>query len=146
MAQTDGRLIDALVEAGHLVVPVSPNGIKARRESEVLSGAKDDASGAGVLAEYLRLRAHKLTVLSPYSEQTRALGAVVRARDDLVDQRVDVHNQLKACLHAFRSGAKGVFADVTHEIAPTFLDRYPTPASARTLGEKRMDAFSIKHG
>jgi transposase len=33
----DGRLVDRLLEAGHPVVPVSPNAIKASRESEVVS-------------------------------------------------------------------------------------------------------------
>jgi Transposase/WD domain, G-beta repeat len=39
-----GRLVDVLLEAGHPVVPVKPNAIKAWRESEVLSGAKSDAA------------------------------------------------------------------------------------------------------
>lgn len=142
----DGRLIDALLEAGHPVVPVSPNAIKAWREGEVVSGAKDDPGDAEVIAEYLRLRAHKLTVLAPFSDETRALRAVVRTRDDLVDQRVAAHNQLQACLDAFWPGAKVVFADVTSDIALAFLERYPTPASARALGEKRMAAFLVKHG
>ncbi len=142
----DGRLVDALLEAGHPVVPVSGKAIKAWRESEVVSGAKDDPGDAEVIAEYLRLRSHKLTVLAPFSDKTRALRALVRARDDLVDQRVAAHNQLEACLDAFWPGAKAVFADVTSEIALTFLERYPTPASARTLGEKRMAAFLAKHG
>lgn len=142
----DGRLVDALLEAGHPVVPVSPNAIKAWRESEVLSGAKDDPGDAEVIAEYLRLRVHKLTVLAPFSDETRALRAVVRARDDLVEQRVAAHNQLEACLDAFWPGAKVIFADVTSEIALAFLERYPTPASARALGEKRMAAFLVKHG
>lgn len=142
----DGRLVDALLEAGHPVVPVSPNAIKAWRESEVLSGAKDDPGDAEVIAEYLRLRAHKLGVLAPFSAETRAFRAVVRAHDDLVDQRVAAHNQLEACLDAFWPGAKGVFADVTSEIALAFLERYPTPSSARALGDKRMTAFLTKHG
>ena len=75
----EGRLVDALLEAGHPVVPVAPNAIKAWRESEVVSGAKDDPGDAEVIAEYLRLRSHKLTVLAPFSEQTRALRAVVGA-------------------------------------------------------------------
>jgi transposase len=142
----DGRLVDALLEAGHAVVPVSPNAIKAWRESEVLSGAKDDPGDAEVIAEYLRLRAHKLSVLAPFTEETRALRAVVRARDDLVEQRVAANNQLEACLEAFWPGAKAVFADVRSEIALAFLERYPTPTSARSLGEKRLAAFLVKHG
>ena len=52
----NGRLVDLLLEAGHPVVPVSPNAIKTWREGEVLSGAKSDAGDAAVIAEYLRLR------------------------------------------------------------------------------------------
>jgi hypothetical protein len=33
----DGRLVDRLLEAGHPVVPVQPNAIKAWRDAEVLS-------------------------------------------------------------------------------------------------------------
>ncbi len=142
----DGRLVDALLEAGHPVVPVSPNAIKAWRESEVISGAKDDPGDAEVIAEYLRLRSHKLTVVAPFSGETRALRAVVRVPGDLGEQRVAAHNQLEACLDAFWPGAKVIFADVTSEIALAFLERYPTPGSGRSLGERRLQAFLTKHG
>jgi hypothetical protein len=52
----DGRLVDAPLEAGFPVVPVSPNAIKTWRDGEVPSGAKSDAGDATVIAEYLRLR------------------------------------------------------------------------------------------
>ena len=97
----DGRLVDRLLEAGHPVVPVTPNAIKAWRDAEVLSGAKNDPDDARLLAEYLRLRQHRRRVLAPFSAETRALRAVVRTRDDLVDQRVAATNQLSACLEAF---------------------------------------------
>ena len=60
-----GRLVDLLLQAGHPVVPVSPNAIKTWREGEVLSGAKSDAGDAAVIAEYLRLRSHRLRPRSP---------------------------------------------------------------------------------
>jgi transposase len=142
----DGRLVDALLEAGHPVVPVKPNAIKAWRDAEVLSGAKSDDRDAEVIAEYLRLRAHKLRPAVPYSTETKALRTVVRTRDDLVEMRVAATNQLTALLEAHRPGAKAVFADVESPIALDFLTRYPTPAAAARLGEKRMAAFCVKHG
>jgi transposase len=142
----DGRLVDLLLEAGHPVVPVKPNAIKTWRDGEVLSGAKSDAGDAAVIAEYLRLRAHKLTVAAPYSDQTRALRTVVRARGDLVEMRVAATNQLSALLAAHWPGAVAIFADVESPISLEFLTRYPTPAAAAHLGEKRMAAFCIKHG
>jgi transposase len=142
----NGRLVDLLLEAGHPVVPVSPNAIKTWREGEVLSGAKSDAGDAAVIAEYLRLRQHKLKAAAPYSDQTRALRTVVRTRDDLVDMRVAATNQLSALLEAHWPGAGAIFADVESPISLAFLTRYPTPASARHLGEKGMAAFCAKHG
>jgi transposase len=142
----DGRLVDRLLEAGHPVVPVQANTIKTWRDAEVLSGAKSDPGDAAVIAEYLRLRRHRLRSLQPFSPQTRALRAVVRTRGDLVDQRVAATNQLSACLEAFWPGAKAVFADVESEICLAFLERYPTPESAARLGEARMRAFCTKHG
>jgi transposase len=146
LERPDGRLVDLLLEAGHPVVPVKPNAVKAWRESEVLSGAKSDAADAAVIADYLRLRARKLTVAAPYSDQTRALRTLVRARGDLVEMRVAATNQLSALLEAHWPGARVIFADVESPISLEFLTRYPTPAAAAHLGEKRMAVFCGGHG
>jgi transposase len=142
----DGRLVDALLEAGHPVVPVSPNAIKTWREGEVLSGAKSDAGDAAVIAEYLRLRCHRLRPAMPYSAETKALRTVVRTRTDIVDMRVAATNQLAALLEAHWPGAKAIFADIESPIALEFLTRYPTAAHAERLGEKRLHAFCVTHG
>lgn len=142
----DGRLVDALLEAGHPVVPVKPHAIKQWRDGEVLSGAKSDAGDAEVIAEYLRLRAHRLRVATPYSGQTKALRTLVRTRDDLVDTRVAATNQLAALLDVHWPGAKAIFANIESPIALHFLSRYPTPAAAAHLGEKRIAAFCRQHG
>jgi len=142
----DGRLVDALLEAGHPVVPISPNAIKAWRDGEVVSGAKSDAGDARVIAEYLRLRAHQLRPATPYSAQTKALRTVTRTREDLVHLRVAATNQLAALLDSHWPGAKAVFTDVASAISLEFLTRYPTPLAAASLGEKRMAAFCAKHG
>ena len=142
----NGRLVDLLLEAGHPVVPVSPNAIKTWREGEVLSGAKSDAGDAAVIAEYLRLRRHRLQVAVPYSGETQALRTVVRTRSDLVDMRVAATNQLSALLEASWPGANAIFAGVESPISLAFLTRYPTPASAARLGEKRIAAFCASQG
>jgi transposase len=141
----NGRLVDVLLEAGHPVVPVSPNAIKTWRDGEVLSGAKSDAGDAAVIAGYLRLRQHKLRVAAPYSGQTTALRTVTRTRGDLVETRVATANQLTALLEAHWPGAAVIFADIGSPIALAFLTRYPTPASAAGLGEKRMAAFCARN-
>jgi hypothetical protein len=42
IGRPDGRLVDALLEAGFPVVPVSPTAIKTWRARDVLSGEKSD--------------------------------------------------------------------------------------------------------
>ena len=142
----DGRLVDLLLEAGHPVIPVSPNAIKTWREGEVVSGAKSDARDAQVIAEYLRIRHHRLAPVAPYSAQTKALRTVVRTRDDLVQARVRTTNQLDALLDAHWPGAKPLFADTASAISLKFLRRYPTAASAARLTEKQLAGFLVKHG
>lgn len=142
----DGRLVDALLEAGHPVLPVKPNAIKTWRESEILSGAKSDPGDAHVIADYLRVRIHRLRPAAPLSGQTKALRTVVRTRGDLVDARVAATNQLAALLDAHWPGAKTIFADIESAIALAFLTRYPTAASAASLTEKRLAAFCAKQG
>ena len=70
----------------------------------------------------------------------------MRARGDLVEMRVAATNQLSALLDAHWPGAKAIFADVESPVSLEFLTRYPTPAAAAHLGEKRMTAFCVKHG
>ena len=139
-----GRLVEVLLEAGHPVVPVKPNAIRAWRESEVLSGAKSDAADAAVIAEYLRLRHHRLRMAAPYSGQARALRTVVRTREDLVEMRVAATNQLAALLETWWPGARSLFADIESPIALEFLTRYLAPASAARLGEGRMAVFCAR--
>ncbi len=146
LERPDGRLVDALLAAGHPVVPVKPNAVKTWREGEVISGAKSDPGDAQVIAEYLRLRAHRLRPATPLTEHTAALRTVSRTRTDLVQARVSATNQLAALLDGLWPGAKEVFADVASAISLAFLTRYPSPAHAGGLGEKRMAAFLTKHG
>ncbi len=142
----DGRLVDALLETGHPVVPVKPNAIKTWREAEVLSGAKSDPGDAHVIADYLRVRAHRLRPAVPFSGHTKALRTAVRTRTDLVEARVAATNQLAALLDAHWPGAKAIFADIESAIALAFLTRYPTAASAARLTERQLAAFCAKQG
>jgi transposase len=138
-----GRLVDVLLEAGH---PVSPNAIKTWREGEVLSGAKSDDGDAEVIAEYLRLRCHRLRIATPYSGQALALRTVVRTRDDLVDLRVAAVNQLAALLDAHCPGGKAIFARLDSPVALEFLTRYPAAAAAAHLDEAGIAAFCAELG
>ncbi len=141
-----GLLVDALVEAGHPVVPIHPNALKASRPRYSAAQGKSDPGDAFILADLLRTDGHRFHALRPDSDETRALRALVRTRDDLVAERIALANQLRALLESFWPGAAVIFADVDSPIALAFLNRYPTPQSAEHLGEKRLGAFLAREG
>jgi transposase len=141
----DGLLVDRLLEAGLTVLPVHPNALKATRPRYEASGGKSDGFDAFVLAELARTDSHRLRELRPDSDETRALRALTRTREDLVGARVRLANELRAQLDAFWPGAARVFADIDSPIGLAFLERYPSPADARGLGERRMEGFLSRH-
>jgi transposase len=140
-----GLLVDTLVEAGLTVVPIHPNAVKASRPRYRSHGGKSDASDAYLLADLLRTDGHRFKALSPQGDEIKALQALVRGRDDLVATRVQLANQLRGLLESFWPGAACVFADIDSPIALAFVERYPTPESAKALGPKRMAAFCAQH-
>src|SRR5207245_11479901 len=137
---------DLLVDAGLEVVPIHPNALKASRPRYSAAGGKSDPGDAFILADVLRTDGHRFRPLRPPSDDTRALRALVRGRDDLMAQRVALANQLRALLERFWPGAAAIFADVDSPIALAFLTRYPTPHSAARLGEARLAQFLGQQG
>ncbi len=141
-----GLVVDALLDAGHPVVPIHPNVVKACRPRYRAAGGKSDPGDGYLLADVLRTDGHRFRPLAPASDEIRALRARVRTRDDLVAERVALANRLRALLESFWPGAAAVFAAIDSPIALAFLRRYPTPESAARLGERRLTAFLARHG
>jgi transposase len=146
LERPNGLVVDRLLEAGIAVVPVHPNQLAASRDRYRSGGGKSDGFDAYVLAELARTDMHRLRVLEPDGDETRALRALTRARDDLVQTRVALCNQLRGQLESFWPGAARIFAEVDSPIALAFLERYPSPEDARLLGEKRLTAFLARNG
>jgi transposase len=101
----DGLLVDRLLEAGVRVLALHPNQVKATRERFRASGGKSDRFDRFVLCELARTDSHRFRILEPDSDQTKALRALVRAREDLVAARIALTNQLRAELERFRARA-----------------------------------------
>ncbi len=141
----DGLVIDRLLAAGFPVVPIHPNAFNAARPQWSASRAKSDPGDSYKLADYLRLNSHRLRRLTPTDQATREIRLLVRTRADHVEAKVAAANQLTALLDAYWPGAKTVFARIDSPIALAFIDRYPTPQAAASLGQARMAAFCKRH-
>jgi len=141
----DGLLVERLLDAGLRVMAIHPNQVAAARPRFRTSGGKSDGFDAFVLCELARTDAHRFRVLVADSDDTKALRALSRAREDLVQARVALANQLRAELECFWPGAALIFAEIDSPIGLAFLARYPSPSDARGLGEKRLAAFLARH-
>jgi len=141
----DGLLVGRLLAAGICVLAIHPNQVAAARDRFRAAAGKSDRFDAMVLCELARTDQHRFALLAPCSDETLALRALVRAREDLVAVRVQLANQLRAQLDCFWPGAGRIFAAVDSPIALAFLARYPGPEDARSLGPKRLAGFLARH-
>jgi transposase len=137
----DGLLVERLLDAGLRVLALHPNQVAAARDRFRVSGGKSDRFDAFVLCELARTDHHRFRVLEPDTDQTKALRALTRARENLVEARTALSNQLRAELERFWPGPLGLFSHMDSEIFLAFLERYPSPPDARGLGVARMQAF-----
>jgi len=141
----DGLLVGRLLAAGITVLAIHPNQVAAARDRFRAAAGKSDRFDSFVLRELCRTDSHRFPVLAPLGDETLALRALVRTREDLVGARVALANQLRAQLDCFWPGAARIFSDIDSPIALAFLARYPSPADARGLGAKRLHAFLARH-
>ena len=141
----DGLLVGRLLAAAITVVAIHPNQLAAARDRFRAAAGKDDRFDAMVLCELCRTDHHRFPALAPSSDETLALRALVRTREDLVAARVALANQLRAQLDACWPGAGRICCDSDSPSALTFLERYPSPADTRGLGPKRLQAFLARH-
>jgi transposase len=64
-----GLIVDALIEAGHPVVPIHPNVVRACRPRYRAASGKSDPGGAYTLANILRTDGHRFRALLPASDE-----------------------------------------------------------------------------
>lgn len=137
----DGVLVERLLDAGLRVLALHPNQVAAARPRFRAAGGKSDRFDAFVLCELARTDHHRFRVLEPDSDQTKALRAMTRAREDLVQARVALANQLRDQLERSWPGAATIFDEIDSPIGLAFLEHYPSATDARALGPKRLAAF-----
>ena len=137
----DGLLVERLLDAGLRVLALHPNQVAAARARFRVSGGKSDRFDAFVLCELARTDHHRFRVLEPDSDQTKALRALTRAREDLVQTRMALSNQLRAELERFWPGPIGLFKRPRQPDLARVPEALSEPRRRRTLGEKRLQAF-----
>ena len=123
----NGLVVDRLLDAGISVVAIHPNQLAASRDRYRSGGGKSDGFDAYVLAELARTDMHRFNLLAPDSDETKALRTLTRAREDLVEQRVALANQLRAQLDSFCPAPPGSSPTSTRRSASPSWSATPAP-------------------
>src|SRR3978361_405426 len=92
-----GLIVDALLAAGHKVIPIHPNVVKACRPRYRAAGGKSDPGDAYMLADILRTDGHRFRPLIAVSDEIKALRALSRHSRD---------GQRKGCLPGLMVGLR----------------------------------------
>lgn len=142
----DGPVVEHLIRDGFEVVVISSRQVRSLRLRYGSAGNKDDRFDAFVLADALRTDGGRWSVVQPDTAETVALRMLVRARHDLIDHRIAVHNQLLAVLQHNFPGAIGLFSQLDIPISLTFLRRFPSEAKAAWLSQCRMSHWLKANG
>jgi transposase len=141
-----GMLVERLVDAGYVVVPVNPDLVARRRGP---AKKKDDSEDARIACLIALDRFERLRVLVPHGEEAAELRAITRDDERAARDERRLLNRLRADLIATFPAAIAIAGDDLG--APTFLrmlERWSTPERLATASRDELVAFARagRHG
>ena len=132
--ETDrGPWVQALIAAGYEVFAINPLRVARYREGHRVSGAKDDAADAHVLAEMVRTIREQLRPVAGDSAGAGAVKVVARAHKTLIWERTRHLLRLRHALREYYPAALVAFDDLTATDALELLAAAPEPAAGAAL-------------
>jgi transposase len=141
-----GMLVEALLDAGYVVVPVNPDLVARRRGP---AKKKDDAEDARIACMIALDRFEQLRPLIPHGEVAGELRSIARDDERAARDERRLLNRLRADLIATFPAALAIAGSDLG--APTFLrliETWPTAEALRAVPRDELVAFarSHKHG
>jgi Transposase IS116/IS110/IS902 family./Transposase. len=147
LEQSRGALIYALSEYDFLLLmPINPRALKAYRESQRLSGAKDDPSDADLICEFGRLHHERLRIMRPDDVMMRKLRLLAESRRSLVNHRTAAIQALTATCKEYFPQLLGWFGGAKTKLTLAFLAKWPTLTQAKAARPATVRAFIKSNG
>ena len=137
-----GLIVETLVAAGHPVVPIHPNVVKACRPRYRAAGGKSDPGDAYMLADILRTDGHRFRPLMPgigRDQGPARPGAWPRRSRRRHGSPSPISSG--ACSRASGPAPWPSLPTSTARSPSPSSQRYPTPDSAARLGDKRLQVL-----
>lgn len=141
-----GMLVNYLLEAGYHIHPIPPAAVKTYRDRRRRTGAKSDSDDARLLADILCQDRDLYPLLLADSPLASEIRATYRGREQLVQHRTQVNNQLKRNLKTYYPALTGLFSSLDTQIAQAFLTAFPTQKAAQAASEQALRAFFEEQG
>lgn len=138
-------LVYALLQAGHTIYAINPKQSHAWRESESVSGAKDDERDALTLAMGLCEKHRRLKPLRLDDPDTRTLALLCEGECTLIKQQTRLVQQLQATLKQYFPAALEVFGDWTTQTAWDFILTFPMAEAFAKASKRKVCAFLKSH-
>jgi transposase len=140
-----GAWIQAMLDRGYRIYPVSPKAADNFRKALNDSGVKTDAIDSKALAMFLMTFHHDRTPLQPDDPEIVRMRILCQDRLRLSEERVAKVNELTAVIKGYYPAFLGVFGCLDSDIALDFLIQYPTQRQFRKLSERRFVAWVGRH-
>jgi transposase len=141
-----GALVEALVDAGYVVVPVNPDLIARRRGP---AKKKDDAEDARIACLLALDRFERLRPLVPHGQIAGELRAIARDDERAATDERRLLNRLRADLIATFPAALAIAdGDMGAPVFLRMLERWPTPDALAATPRDDLVAFArtARHG
>jgi transposase len=122
-------------------------GLAMRRIADLHPGqAKTDARDAAIIAEAARTMPHTLRSVVLADEQAAQLSMLCGFDDDLTQQATATSNRIRGLLTQIHPALERVIGGhLDHPAMAALLEKYPTPASLKRAGRKRVATFMRKY-
>ena len=140
----EGLLLDWLLDKGYRVYGINPKSAERARDRYTPAGLKDDERDAWTLAEFLRTSHQHLRPMRPESEQTTALRAWVRFREDLMQERTVQLQRLRSHLVMWNPHLLRAVKDLNAQWTLDLLEQYPIADDFARLTWSKIKAFAQK--
>jgi transposase len=135
-----GMLVERLVDAGYVVVPVNPDLVARRRGP---ARKKDDAEDARIACHIALDRFERLRPLVPHGEEAGELRAIARDDDRANRDERRLLNRLRADLIAtFPAALALAGADMGRPSFLRLLERWPTAKTLVSASQEELVAFA----
>ena len=140
-----GPVVESLMDRGFAVYSINPKQLDRFRDRFSPVGAKDDGRDARMLADALRTDSHCFRRIDPLSPVVIELREWSRITEELTRERTRLSNRVRDQLWRYYPQILEATENVAQPWVLELWARAPTPAKARRIQRRTLEALLKRH-